>query len=393
MNVAMRLCTRAMMAGCLLVAACDSDDEFVCDESQGVACIWAGTFRAGFNGDDLPLTESQMYWPVDVSFTSDGEAYVLDWNNHRVRRVTADGTFETVIGTDSVGDGDAAFADLVPPGVPGTDIDLNHPTQLLEAPDGSLVLVAWHNHKLRRFDPDTGLAYVICGRGAGFEGDGTSLDDTTRLNQPSGGVFAPDGSLYLLDQRNQRVRRIDADGVIETVVGVGDPGFAGDGGPPLEAQLSLPTGSNPQPAGTLTIDAQGRLYIADTLNHRIRRVDFAADLIETVVGDGEARFAGDGGPATQASIQNPRDLAIGPDGRLYIADELNHRVRAVDLDTGIITTVMGTGQRGQGEDGRAPLQTDLAHPAGVAFDLDGRLYVTDTLNNVIRRVAPEGVAQ
>jgi sugar lactone lactonase YvrE len=155
----------------------------------------------------------------------------------------------------------------------------------------------------------------------------------------------------------------------------------------------LPTGSNPPPAGTLALDAQGRLYIADTLNHRIRRVDFDADRIETVVGDGEPRFSGDGGPATEASIHNPRDLAIGPDGRLYIADELNDRVRAVDLDTGIITTVMGTGQRGQGEDGLDPLETDLAQPVGVAFDADGRLYVADMLNNVIRRVAPQEEAR
>ena len=381
----------AMLCGALTIGAFGCESETPCDESRGVACVWAGTFRAGFNGDERPLAESQLYWPVDVSFTSNGDPYVLDWNNHRVRRVTEQGTFETVIGTDFVGDGDPLEGDLVPPGVPGTHISLNHPTQLLEEPDGSLLLVAWHNHKLRRFDPATGLVYVVCGRGAGFEGDGAALDETTRLNQPSGGVMASDGSLFLLDQRNQRVRRVDPSGVIETVVGTGESGFDGDGGPPLEAMLNLPKGSNPPPAGTLTLDAQGRLYIADTLNHRIRRVDFANDLIETVAGDGQARFGGDGGPATQASINNPRDLAIGPDGRLYVADEGNHRVRAVDLETGVITTVMGTGQPGQGADGLPPRETDLSKPAGVAFDHEGRLYVSDTDNNVIRRIALEEV--
>lgn len=392
MNATMKIRASTLLVGAVALALLGCESEAPCDDATGVACVWAGAFRAGFNGDGLPLGESQLYWPVDVSFTATGESYVLDWNNHRVRLVTEGGTLETVVGTDFVGDGDPLMGDLVAPGVPGTSISLNHPTQLLESPDGGLVLVAWHNHKLRRFDPDTGMVYVMCGRGAGFDGDGTSLNDATRLNQPSGGVYAPDGSLFLLDQRNQRVRRIDPDGVIETVVGMGDPGFDGDGGPPLEARLSLPTGSNPPPAGTLALDEQGRLYIADTLNHRIRRVDFAADRIETVAGDGEPRFGGDGGPATAASIHNPRDLEIGPDGRLYIADEGNHRIRAVDLESGIITTVVGTGDRGQGDDGLDPLETDLAKPAGVAFDREGRLYVSDTENNVIRRVTLEEVA-
>jgi sugar lactone lactonase YvrE len=385
-HVALALVTAATLTAC-------DEGEASCSDEPGTTCIWAGTFRAGFNEDGLPLTESDLYWPVDVTFTRSGDAYVLDWNNHRVRRVDADRTFETVIGTDFVGDGDPLTQDLQAPGVPGTTIALNHPTQLLEQPDGSLLLVAWHNHKLRHLDPDTGMVYVTCGRGAGYDGDGgPAADEATRLNQPSGGVFAPDGSLYLLDQRNQRVRRIAPDGVIDTVVGTGEPGFAGDGGPPLQAQLSLPTGSNPPPAGTITLDDQGRLYIADTLNHRIRRVDFAADVIETVAGDGNPGFGGDDGPGTQASLHNPRDIVYGPDGRLYIADERNHRIRALDIDTGTITTVMGTGEPERGEDGLPPRETALENPAGVAFDADGRLYVSDTNNNVIRRVLLEEVA-
>ena len=386
--------TKATLLGLLVtsVTGCD-EGEAPCSDAPGVTCVWAGTFRAGFNGEDLPLTESQMYWPVDVTFTQAGDAYVMDWNNHRVRRVTDEQTFETVIGTDFVGDGDALMQDLEAPGVPGTSIDLNHPTQLLETPEGDMLLVAWHNHKLRRFDPETGLVHVTCGRGAGYEGDGGPASDAaTRLNQPSGGVFADDGSLYLLDQRNQRVRRIDPAGVIDTVVGTGEAGFSGDGGPPLQAQLSLPTGSNPPPAGTVTLDEQGRLYIADTLNHRIRRVDFAADRIETVAGNGTPGFGGDDGPGTEASLHNPRDITVGPDGRLYIADEGNHRIRALDLESGTITTVMGTGEAGRGEDGLPPLQTALERPAGVAFDAQGRLYVSDTNNHVIRRVMLEEVA-
>ena len=143
------------------------------------------------------------------------------------------------------------------------------------------------------------------------------------------------------------MRRIDTDGVITTVVGGGQVGFAGDGGPPAAALLQFQMAiDNPEPGGGLALDAQDRLYIVDTENHRIRRVDFAADIIETVAGNGTPGFSGDGGPATEASLAWPRDVALGPDGRLYIADTDNHRVRAVDLATGVITTVAGNGVAG-----------------------------------------------
>jgi len=361
-----------------------------CEPSPGHICTFIGTGHAGFDGDGQPLRKSELYWPIDMTFASNGDAYVLDWNNHRVRRVNEDDTLETVIGTSAVGDGPPGMADLVQPGVDGTTIDLNHPTQLLELPGGALMLVAWHNHKLRHYDPETGLVYVTCGRGAGFVGDdGEPITEATRLNQPAGGVVASDGTIYLLDQRNQRVRKIGADDTIDTVVGTGEMGFSGDGGPPLQAQLNLPMGSNPPPAGTLTLDADGRLYISDTLNHRIRRVDFTADVIETVAGNGMAAFSGDGGPATEASLNNPRDLEIGPDRRLYIADEWNHRVRVVDLATATIDTVVGTGEQGFAGDGGPANQAMLDRPTGVAFDLAGDLYVADSHNNRIRLIGME----
>jgi len=173
------------------------------------------------------------------------------------------------------------------------------------------------------------------------------------------------------------------------------PGFAGDGGDPLMAQVNFPTGPNPQPNGTMALDGDGRLYFADSLNHRIRRVDFAQQTIETVIGTGEAGFGGDGGPGSAAAIANPRDLAIGPDGRLYFADEMNHRVRAFDPDSGTVETVVGSGEDGakakELDDGLEALQTALSRPTGITFDPDGYLYVSDTNNHVVRRVNLEGV--
>jgi sugar lactone lactonase YvrE len=180
------------------------------------------------------------------------------------------------------------------------------------------------------------------------------------------------------------VRQLDSSGTITTLVGNGTPGFAGDGGPLLEAQLNLPMGSNPPPAGTIALDGDD-LYIADTLNHRIRLAHLDDDLIETAVGNGQAGFGGDGGDATEASINNPRDLGMGPDGRLYIADELNHRIRAYDPDTGLIETVAGTGEATFSGDGGPATAAALNRPAGVAFQ-GPYLYISDTFNHRIRRV-------
>lgn len=346
-----------------------------CPETPGAICTWAGNGSAGFDGDAKPLTASRMYWPVDVTFTSTGP-YVLDWNNHRVRRVNPDGTFETVVGTDFVGDGPDDLSDLEPGGAEGTDVHLNHPTQILELQDARLLLVSWHNHKLRIFDPDTGRVTVACGRGAGFDGDGAVAN--ARFNQPSAAAFGPDGRLYVLDQRNQRIRRLDSlepDGTISTVVGTGVIGFSGDGGDPLAATVHFPEGSNPPPAGSLTFDSQGRLYFADIRNDRIRRVDFDANVIETVLGDGE--------PAT---LDNPRDLEMGPDGRLYVSDEFNNRVLALDVASLAVEVVAGTGKAGYSGDGGPAAAAELNHPAGLAFDEAGNLYISDSNNHRIRMV-------
>ncbi len=363
----------------------DDGQALLCSETPGSICTWAGTGEAGWDGDSQPLLESKFYWPVDLTITPSGEFYILDWNNHRVRHVTAELTLETVIGTDFVGDGPFDQSDLTPPGAPGNTVNLNHPTHLIALPDGTLVLTAWHNHKLRVYDPITGLVFVMCGAGAGFAGDGGPAVDAL-LNQASQTVLGPDGGLYILDQRNQRVRRIAPDGTISTVVGTGDAGFAGDGGSPLNAQIRMPSGSNPPPGGALAFDNEGRLYISDALNHRIRRVDFQLDLIETIAGNGQAGFSGDGGQATEASFNNPRDIVFGPDNRLYVADEFNHRVRAIDLTTGTITTVAGNGTTEFTGDGGPATASSLNRPAGLEFDAEGHLYVADTYNHRIRRV-------
>lgn len=378
----------ALALGAGAGAGCNSepDADPSCDK-PGVICTWAGTGKLGFNGDGKPLTESHLYWPVDLTI-SDLGTYVLDWNNHRVREVKKDGTFETVIGTDFVGDGPADLSDQMPPGAPGTEVVLNHPTQIVPMPNGTLTLVSWHNHKLRSYDPTTGLVTITCGGAAGFKGD-EGPARTAQLDQPSQMVLDEDETQYILDQRNQVVRSIDPDGIIHTVAGTPKTsGFAGDGGPAKEAMLSFPKGPNPPPGGGLAL-ADGYLYIADTLNHRIRALDLESGTIDTIAGTGEPGFSGDGEQAIDAQLNNPRKLTIGPDGRLYVGDQDNNRIRAIDLDSGEITTVAGNGKTGFEKDGVDPTETSIDHPIGVTFDEDGAMYIMDTLNSRIRRVLPE----
>jgi sugar lactone lactonase YvrE len=383
----------ALAAAALALAACGSSSNEppppVC-AGPGTICPFAGNGDPAFTGDGQTALEASFYWPMDLEFAPDGRAYILDWQNHRVRRINADGKVQTVFGTDEIGDGPQPGVgdETMPPGVLATKINLNHPTDLQFSADGStMLLAAWHNHKVRQMDVGTGLADIVCGRGPGFAGDGAS-DATALLNRPKGIALAPSGDLFIVDAQNLRIRRIAATtGVIQTVAGTGTRGDGGDGGPPLAAQFSFQEdGDNPEPGGAIALDAQGRLYIADTLNDRVRRVDLAAGRIETVAGTGTRGASGDGGPATAAQLADPRDLEISPDGRLFIADTENHKVRVVDLETGIIQTVAGTGQSGATGDGGDARKAQLYRPFGIAFDAAGDLYIADTLNNVIRKV-------
>jgi hypothetical protein len=393
---AVRLATLLPFA--LAAPACtgsEGEAEDACSDEPGVICTWAGTGKHGFNGDGKPLAESNLYWPIDLTIDEELGTYVLDWNNHRVREVTEEGTFETVIGTDFVGDGPLDMSDLQAPGAPGTDVVLNHPTQFVPMADGSLTLVAWHNHKLRRYDPETGLVTVTCGGPAGFGGDGGPAR-MARLNQPSAMAVSYDGAnngtLYLVDQRNQVIRSIDPDGIVSTIAGTPMmAGFEGDDGPASACKFSWPTGSNPPPGGGLALDG-ATLYVSDTLNHRIRAIDLESGEITTIAGTGEAGFAGDGDDALDAELHFPRKLTVGPDGRLYVADQQNHRIRAIDLESGVIDTVAGNGDEGYSGDGGPAVEASLNEPSGVTFDADGAMYVLDTFNSRIRRVVLEGAA-
>ncbi|HEY0255267.1 MAG TPA: hypothetical protein VGC41_27250, partial [Kofleriaceae bacterium] len=324
-----------ILVSLLMSAACGTDDGATCSDVSGTACTWAGVRNArGFNGDGLALDASWLAYPADVTFGPDGSAWIVDWNNHRIRHVEADGTLKTVVGTGYEGDGPDDQSDRLPvgnaPGAPGTTVALNHPTDLAFMPDGSIVFASWHNNKIRTYEPTTGISKVLAGDSYGFNGDGGPAYNAV-FNVPKALAVEPSsGDLYLIDQRNERLRMIasDPDRTITTVGGDGTVGYAGDGGDISTAQFNWQKGTTPIPDGALKIH-DGALYIADSLNSRIRRMDLATHQISCIAGNGTAGAAGDGGPALAAQLDNPLDMEFGPDGRLYVADTGNNTIRAI----------------------------------------------------------------
>lgn len=380
-----------------LLVACGDNAAPPCSDDPGTACTWAGVPQpSGFNDDGRHRRDSWFGSPIDLTFAPDGRAWIVDWNNHRIRRVESDDTVTTVIGNAAEGDGAPGSVDLLPIGNPigatGPIVSLNHPTDIEFLPDGDAVLMAWHNNKIRVWDAQTELVKVLAGTDYGFRGDEGPASQAM-FDLPKSAAIGPDGTIFVLDSRNQRVRAIapDGDRVITTIAGVGTAGYSGDQGPATQAQLWLDkTGIHPE--GSLALDEE-YLYLADSSNHRIRRIHRATNVIDGVAGNGTAGHSGDGGAAIDAALHQPIDIELGPDGRLYFTDSLNFVVRAIDLQTGVIERIAGTGADCalgticiEGAEGLPADQLVLNRPYGIAFDAVGDLYIADTWNSRIVRI-------
>lgn len=201
------------------------------------------------------------------------------------------------------------------------------------------------------------------------------------LNTPAGLAADGRGNLYISDQMNNKIRKIDAYGVMTTIAGHGSAGISGDGGPASAAKVSWP--------GDMTLDKYGNLYFADCANHRIRKID-TAGIISTVAGNGVPGFAGDSAMATDARLNNPKGVALDDEGNIYIADQLNNRIRKVTTQ-GYIFTVAGGGDTAFLDGGVNAFRVKLNHPYGVAVAKDGSIYIGDTYNNVIRKVGTDSM--
>jgi DNA-binding beta-propeller fold protein YncE len=262
-------------------------------------------------------------------------------------------------------------------GSAATDARLNNPFDLAFLPDGSLVFSDTFNHCVRRIDVGTGVISTICGVGQkGFSGDGGQAV-RAHLNEPYGVVVDRSGRVFFADRLNRRVRVIDTTGMIRTLAGDGSGVYSGDGGPAVGAGLVEPNGLALSPD-------QARLFIADVAGHRVRVVDLASGVIETFAGTGEPRHDGDGGPATKAGVFGARAVAFAPDGSLYVMERQGSCIRRIQ--DGVIETVAGTGARGYAGDGGDVRTAVFDAPKEMAVDPDGNIFVVDTESHAIRRI-------
>ncbi len=378
----------------------------------------------GYSGDGGPAVEAQLAGPVGVAVDGSGNLYIADRGNRRIRKVDSRGRITTVAGTGEHG-GD---------GGPAARAQLNSPAGVAVDGSGNLYIADRDNDRIRKVD-STGTITTVAGggRGNGLGNGGPAV--LARLNGPAGVAVDGSGNLYIADSNYHRIRKVDSTGTITTFAGTGRPSLGGDGGPATQAQLRTPVGvavdssgnlyiadrthriRKVDSAGTITtvagggrigdlrdgipaveawldsptsvaVDGSGNLYIADSGNDRIRKVD-SEGTITTVAGGGEGAGAGDGGPATQARLDRPTSVVVDASGNLYIADRNNHRIRKVD-STGTITTIAGKGENGFDGDGGPAIQAQLSSPTGVAVDGAGNLYLADQENHRIRQVDSAG---
>lgn len=246
-----------------------------------------------------------------------------------------------------------------------------------------LLLSAWcsgqsENAAPRRTEPQTWWIENIAGTGqAGSQGDSGPATQA-QLDNPFGVVRGPDGNIWFCEYTGQRVRRIRADGILETIVGTGQKGYSGDLGPALQATMNLPH--------EIRFDSAGNLYIVDMQNHAVRKVDLSTMQITTIAGTGKPGYSGDGGPATQAQFKQPHSIQFGPEGDLYICDIGNHVIRRIDMKTQIVSTYAGTGVPGLTPDGAPIVGTPLKGPRSIDFDARGDLWLATREGNQVFRI-------
>ncbi len=334
----------------------------------------AGTGRGRSSGDGGPSVAAQLANPRSVALDAAGNLFIADWNNHRIRKVdVSTGNISTVAGTGQGGFGDE--------GGPAVEAPLANPRSVALDAEGNLYIAEEAVDRIRRVDAASGIITTIAGNGnRGFSGDGGPAV-LAQLANPRSVALDAEGNLYIADAWNNLIRKVDAStGNISTVAGTGRGGGSGDGGPAVEAQLYLPSG--------VAVDGSGNIYIADTDNHRIRKVDAATGNISTVAGSGWGGYIGDGVPAVRAQLYLPSGVAVDGSGNIYVADRGNSRIRKVDAATGNISTIAGTGTQGYGGDGGPAVEAHLYFPSGVAVDGSGNIYIADTDNHRIRRLSP-----
>lgn len=333
--------------------------------SQIITTI-AGTGSAGFSGDSGQAVNAMIDWPAAVYMGPGGSLYIGDDNNNRVRVVNIGGVINTFAGSSSSGwGGDGGLA---------TSAAIEQPNGIVGDNLGNIYFSSRFMCKIRVVDVsnviNTAVGFCVGGLGDGGPADSACLYFPTGLEWDTG------SNLYIADSYNHRIRKVDASGIISTIAGTGVGGYSGDGQQSSLAKLNYPN--------DVAIDNIGNIYIADFGNSRVRKIDFNGN-IATVAGNGSAGFSGDMGPATSAQLAGPSGIVLDQNGNLYIADSGNDRIRKVNT-SGIITTIAGTGIGGYNGDGIFATSAQLNNPWSLDLDTLGNLYIADRDNNRIRKI-------
>ncbi|WP_053956385.1 S-layer homology domain-containing protein [Inediibacterium massiliense] len=339
-----------MVAVCLVITSVGIllIDVVYASDSDTVTVV-AGNGTAGFSGDGGPAVSAQLNYVRDIAIDSDGNIYIAESANRRIRKIDTLGNISTF-----AGDGTLNWKN----NVPATSSGMYMPYGVDVDSNGNVYIVNSGFNEVRKVDTK-GIITTVAGDGSGYFGDGGPAT-LAKMSLPSGVAVDSSGNIYIADTKNHCIRKIDAiTGIINTIAGNGTSGYSGDGGPATSAQLDMPYG--------VDVDSFGNIYVADMNNHRIRKIDAITGIINTIAGNGISEYSGDGGPAIFAAMVLPYRIAVDSKDNIYVSDK-SKRIRKIDSD-GIISTVIDNG----------------TYCEGVAVDSAGHLYISD-INHLVKKI-------
>ena len=332
----------------------------------------AGKDSSGYSGDGGLATNAKLYAPYAIAIDVTDNIYVVDGYNHAIRKIaSATNIITTIAGNGIAGfSGDDSLA---------KDAKLFAPEGICIDKNGDIYISDGLNYRLRKINVSTGIISTIAGNGLdGYVGD-NGLATEAQIGMPVGICVDNSLNIYFADALNHVVRKIDGNtGIITTIAGKGYSFYSGDGGPANQATLNNPSG--------LELDRNGDLIIMDTHNFAVRKVIMSSGIISTLAGNGTPGFSGDGGLATDAILSSVTNLCIDAQNNLYISDQGNGAIRKIDVSTGIISRVAGTGTPGFSGDGGPALDAQI-FSSDVKLDSHGNMIIDDYQNNRIRRVS------
>ncbi|MZH41380.1 MAG: hypothetical protein F3740_06195 [Nitrospinae bacterium] len=340
---------------------------------DGIITTIAGNGTAGFSGDGGPALEASLNFPAGLALDWAGNLYVADRNNHRIRMISNSGIITTVAGTGK--------PDFGGDGGPAIEAHLNLPSDVEVGPNDQLYISDRSNNRIRKIGKD-GVITTVAGIGApGFGGD-FGLATNAVLKHPFGISLDKHGNLYIADRGNNRVRKVDDEGIITTLAGDSMHSFGGDYGPSSYSSLAYPT--------DVAADDLGNVYISDRNNNRIRKID-GQGVITTFMGTGHTDFNGDNEIAPETNLYLPLSLAIHPDNKLVVVDRSHHRVRTVGLKDSMVSTIAGNGKPLFKGDGGPGTGATLNTPSGICIDSRNNILVADLQHHRIRKLSPDGI--